>query len=490
MSYIVSIEFPASGIKYFGEIGNQTTTIGTGIKGCIKEISEISRVINKDKSFENSKAVVIFENIDGYWDNIMDSDDQYLLGQEMRIYQNDILIFTGKISDIPETDPDSFILEADTMNIGYNDIPNKTIKKNEFNNVPADNEGKYGNIIYGVASDEGSNGTGIITAYRVDSNKFLLAWHTIKEIIKVYNKDGVDITSSCTLDNNADGNAYINYNATDLEIYVNCKGKTDSSGNLIENPALILEDMNTNFGNFLIDGIDDATTIYSIRAYKGTIVINEGLTWQEIIKQFAINFDALIFQKANGNLNIKVLNWGSEVAKGNINKIYVDKNTFRNWRDTSKIINSFRRMYWYHFRKDFFQRLPNDVDTSTRWKASKTNIDLRYTADNDTALDVSSRILFFRKTPIIWYKFDLPLLKGNNIELGEVYNLKYHKGYFPNAYRLIQIFRKTYVGEGKVSFEAMDITGINEGLIVLYEDNDPNIYKLKDENDLDCPVLL
>ena len=489
MSYIVEIDWP-SGKEYYTEIGKALTS-GQG-KAKIISISEITRAINPDKSFENSVASIELANTDSYFSNKMVSSDQYILGRDLKIYSDDTLIFSGKVSDIPRSNPNIFQITADVNKYGYSLKPNKVIKKADFPNVPADNEGKYGNIIFGTASDEGGNGSGILTAYRVDTNKYLLAWHHVYSLIKVYDGNGTDITSSCTLDNNADGNAYIDYTSSDNEIYVNCYGMTDSSGNLIENPAKMLEALNDNFGSFTIDGISDAETIFASRGYENgsVIVIDDDITWEEVLHRYAINFDCLIFQKANGNLGIKVLDWGTEVATKRIKEIYVDDKTFELWRDMKEIINEYRRMYWYHFRKDFFHRLPADIEASTNWQATRGDIDLRYIKESDVARDVASRLIFFKRNPIIWYSFNLPRIKGDDIELADVIEFRYKNGLYPNAWRMIQIFRKTYSQGGLINFEAMDITGINQGLIQLWDESDDKVILLKDESDPECNVLL
>jgi len=490
MSFIVELHWP-SGIEYYTEIGKKLHN-GQG-KARIISISEITRAINPDKSFENSVANIELANTDGYFSKKMTSSDQYILGNDLKIYNDSTLIFSGKISDIPRSNPNVFQITADVNKFGYSLKPNKVIKKSDFPNVPAENEGKYGNIILGTASDEGGNANGIITAYKVDTDKYLLSWHHIHSLIKVYDSSGTDITSSCTLDNNADGNAYITYTSSDNEIYVNCYGMINSSGDLIVNPARMLEAINDKFGSFTIDGITDAESIFTSRGYENgaVIIINDDLSWEEVFKNYAINFDCLIFQKSNGNIGLKVLDWGTEIATKRIKEVYVDDKTFENWRDLKEIINEYRRMYWYHFRNNFFLRSPADISATTKWQATTTDIDLRYIRESDIARDVASRLIFFKRNPIIWYSFSLPKNKGDDIELADVIEFRYKNGLYPNAWRMIQIYRKTYSQNGLIiNFEAMDITGINTGLIQLWDENDDNVVLLKDESDPECNVLL
>ena len=67
----------------------------------------------------------------------------------------------------------------------------------------------------------------------------------------------------------------------------------------------------------------------------------------------------------------------------------------------------------------------------------------------------------------------------------------YVKGQYKKQWRLVQIYRKTYSYRSNfVKFDGIDVTGINSGLIRLWEDDDPKVVLLKEESDIDCPVLL
>jgi hypothetical protein len=494
MSYFVEIDFPSSGIKKFGEISVQTST-GNVLK-YIKSVSEISRAINKNKSFENSTATIIFHNINGYFDKIMKDDDRYIKGVIVRIYDNDILIFTGKIYDTPKCNVNEFAIIADSKTFGLDKIINRKIKKKDFSNAPNINVGKYSNIIFGFASDSGENNSGILTAYKIDTNKYLAAWHELKGFenpytgTDVFDKDGNNITNVCSF-LNQDGKAYIVYSSTENEIYFNANGFVKDSS-LIENPAEQLEELNNIFGLFTFDGITDAANVYNSRKYSGScIIINDNIKWETFFKNFAVNFDCFLFQKVNGNLGIKVLDWGTETPNHTIKEMYVDQNTFSNRRDMSKIINEYQRMYWYHFRKNFFHRLPSDVTASTKWISEPETLDLRYHRDEVTAMDVTARLIFFKKVPIIYYIIPIPKNIGNKIELGDVINFKYKKGFFPYTYRLTIVLRKNYTQSKEFVFiEGMDITGINENLIRLWRDDDKDIIRLIDESEQNCHALL
>ena len=486
--WYVEIEYPTR-TEIYDEAGGEFH--GQQVYGRVISISQITRAINKDKSIENSYAEVIFTNIDKYFDNILESEDKYIFGKTLRIYDDDTLIFTGKISEIIKTKPTQFGIRADFVSYGIDERINKAITKTEFANAPEDNVGKFANIIYGVASDEGSASKGIITAYRVDTGKYLLAWHKIKELIAVYDKDGNDITASCTLQNDdTTGYAFILYDSTDNEMYVNCKGKTDEAGNLIENPADVLEDLLTNFSDFTISGVDEAWMVYEDRGYIATVVIDDDISFRSFFEKFSKSVDNLIFQKADGSLGLKVLDWGTETPIKSIAKIYIDNSSFENWRDTEELTSKIKRMFWWHFRNKYYQRLPEDVET-VGWVDRIVKAEMQYIKEDEVAKDVASRILFFKQRPVIWYAFSIPKQIGNDIDLGDVIEIEYFTGIYAGRKRYVQVFRKTYTqGSGLIRFEAMDITGINKGLIKLWDEDDDQVVLLKDESDPECNVLL
>jgi hypothetical protein len=475
----------STGLEKFGEVADASGS--TPIKKRLVDIPEISRRINKDGGFENSVGVITLNNFDGYF------DDKFKKDEKIEVYDSDeingwILVFTGKFAGFVRAKPSYLKFRADTRRLGFQDPISETIKIDDFANCPDENLGKWKNIIAGCVNDIGGAAIGMVTAVRVDTNKYLLAGHHCHALIKCFDSDVNDITGSCALDNNADGNAYINYTSADDEIYVNCYGM-ETGSTYVRNPAEILDEINTAFGSFTLDGITDATAVYEGRSYTGEyVVIDDSMTWEQFLKVFARNYDCRLFQKANGNLGIKVLDWGTETAESTIEPIYVDDVNFEKWLDADVIIDEYQRRWWWHYRDRNFQLKASDVTADTDYSADREKLDLEFHSDDETAKDVAARLIFFNKKPRIWWSFSLPKTIANPMELASVYALKSKRW---SGTRLIQIYVKTHVGGGnRVRFEALDITDINSGLIILRNESDSDVALLYDESSASCGVLL
>lgn len=289
------------------------------------------------------------------------------------------------------------------------------------------------------------------------------------------------------------GAATISYTSTDDEIYFNAKG---FEVNLAweENPAKCLEELNSRFGSFTFDGIDAAATIYTDRGYSGiSVVIGQAyrpdVSWGEFLQAFAQNWDALVYMQANGNLKIKVLDWGAETAVASIPEIYI--HDYDHEIDMEKIVNEYRRMWWYHWRLNYFHRLPQDVAETTLWEAAPDALDLRQHSDDASAADVAAGILFFAKEPTIYYNLKVERSQAKAVDIGDVVNIRYPRGLYPDEYRMMQVYRIERAEEGKIVWRGLDVTEINYGLIRLYNDADPEIHELLTEGvDADCGVLL
>ncbi len=490
---IISLD---SGDRVFTQMGNGQE------KNRLISVSEISRALTTDKTFENSTADVTFTNVNNYFDKLLLSTDGFLLGKTLKIYNDGELIFTGKISDFPSCSPEEFKIKADVMKIGLDQPINRVIKKVPlFPAVPDENEGKYSNIVAGVINSDGSEKKGALTAYRVYSNLFMAAWHPLKEITAVYDKSGNPVAFT---KENADNRCYIDVQQagfTDNELYFDCEGMF-SGDSLITNPADILKEVNSIVGrindralNFNEEDLQKAKDIYNGRGYTGiNVAITDSKSWMDFLKDFAMNFDCLTYQKVDGSIGVKVLQWGGEVPRDTINSVYVDRESFEQWMDVSGIVNEYRRNYVYSYGDKKYLKTPQDVEAGTNWGEAVADIDMMYHTDDASCLDVVVRRLFFQKKPLVWYRFRIHKSKGDEYELADVIRTKFWNSYYDDQWRLVQIYRKSYSHDtDMITFEGLDITGVNKGSFILYADDDPNIVRLNDENKLDdptCEVLL
>jgi len=621
----------------------------------LMNVSTIKQAINPNKSQENVTAEVTITNINGEMDALMNSSDKFVLGKTMIIERNEIVIFTGLISDFPEYNITEFKLRADTNIIGMNDIINWDIDNIKFPNVPDENKDKYGNIVCGQISDVGATATGMLKARRVDTNTFLAAWHYLNSLIKCYLQDGTDITASCTLVNgiwasgvnssdadfenwsggtpgtpdgwyvsgaggstcNREGavvkngtySARIDIDASnsnigmldawglsqnthyicdfwyrmnltattatlDLYIYgrksasdpweylgllnyydwideyfssasdgrkilpkttswtnVVIKFKTpdyyldfrillnrgsactsqsiyidwvqiktaysyitytsavdyilynaygyDSSG-IIYNPATLLEFINNRFGNFTLNGISDAETIYTARGYSNTaMAIVDGITWGYFLQKFAINFDCFLYFTPGAELKIKALAWGTETATVKLSKSIVSTQTLKKKPDISNLVTQHKILFWYHYEANKYERdyLSNDVNSG--WRQTKLEFELEYHRDETEAKDVSERYVFLYKNPLFWFNFTLPEKHANEIEVGDVVEFNHKRAFGYVTDLLVQVFKKEYnYGSGDVGFKVLDVDAINMGIIILWGTGDSRLYEL------------
>lgn len=259
----------------------------------------------------------------------------------------------------------------------------------------------------------------------------------------------------------------------------------------ITNYAEMLQNLNQNFGKFGLSNSDvsDVADIYDVRGYVGALIlIDDEIQWDEFMQRWAESGDGVFFQKADGTMGIKVLNWGTETSVDSIHQIYAGGFTF--WKDITEVINELRRMYNFHFQKKVFKNLPADVTASTNWEAQSDDMDLRYHTSDSVTLDIATRKIFIQKIPLIWYKFTVPAVKGLSYELGDSVTISNRRGYFPDSERLMQIYSLTYNPTGMIEVKGIDITEINGRMIILLADADPNIHELEDEEDPNCSVLL
>lgn len=172
------------------------------------------------KGIQNSSISIELLNFDGIYDGKFFGNESIQVEVDGRIF------FTGKVSRTELNHPNFLTIIADTNFLGLDNQINLKISSDDYPNVPDVNDGNFGNIIGGTVSDEGeTTPAGLIPCYRVDTGKYLLAWHPCYALLGAYKNDGTDIYSSCTLSNPADDKSYILYSATVEDIiWANASG--------------------------------------------------------------------------------------------------------------------------------------------------------------------------------------------------------------------------------------------------------------------------
>jgi hypothetical protein len=370
---------------------------------------------------------------------------------------------------------------------------NQKITAEDFASADAENLGQFGNYVFGFVSDADiQSPIGKLIAYRVDTRTYLAAWHSLYSITNVYSsisESEID-SANWTLDNNADGNAYIVFSTdiADEEIQVgfNAYGYPEVS-TYMTNPITALNTLNVELSSPLtFDGISTAETEATARLYVCSFAITDGITWKQFLAQFARNFDCNIWQKINGEIGIKMMDWGYETSSKTIRAANIIEYTNR--KDITQIASRIRRMYEWHIRKQYFAKLPIDIDASSAWRGKDMNLDLRYTSDDSTSADVAQRYMNIYQDPLTWIRISVDKDTGMDIDLGDVITVIYPKGYYPNGEIESQVFRKTH-RDTFITLDLLNIGVIEDGAFRLWEVSDPKIVLLHDESDPDCETL-
>lgn len=122
-------------------------------------------------------------------------------------------------------------------------------------------------VVYGDFSDTADKQ--LCPAYCTDTtaNQFKVAWHPIHSISQVYRKVGNTLTPISHSDEDLEGATFkiATYDPDDHTILVAMKGKTLPGGALMENPADIIEDLMTAYGQIPADDLA-STTFDAVRA--------------------------------------------------------------------------------------------------------------------------------------------------------------------------------------------------------------------------------
>jgi hypothetical protein len=490
--FIVDIDWVDSGHERYSYVGQTVSGFTGNVQGRLISVSELSRVIREDKEMENSTVTVVLADSDGYFSTKMGGADQYIRGRTLKVYDDTDLLFTGYIYDLPATEIGKFAVTATLFNQLDKEI-NKKITAEDFASADSENLGKYSNYVFGYVSDEDvQEPIGQLIAYRVDTRTYLAAWHELYSITAVYSSisETEFLETDWHIDTTTDDNTYIVFDTdvadTELQVTFNCYGNP-SALSYETNPITCLSALNTLVDSPLtFDGIAAATTEATTRSYVASFAITDGMTWKVFLAQFARNFDVSIWQKKDGNIGIKMLEWGDETSSLTINASHILD--FVNRKDITQIASRVRRMYAWHIRKQYFAKLPIDVEASSAWDGDDVNLDLRWTTDNETSLDVAGRFKWIYQDPLTWINILVDKEVAKNVELADVVTISYPKGYNPNGDSMCQIFRKSY-GDNTIRLEGLVIDSIGDGAFRLWETSDPKIVLLHDEADEDCEQL-
>jgi hypothetical protein len=443
--------------------------------GGLIEITKINRKIQPNKMLSNQTATISFNNMNGYWCNILRSSDKYLKGCQVRYYNGENLKGIFYISKLLEINH-PFKIKIDNF-----------IKLNQPI-CPLLTNGKRGNVIGGVLDDSGWLNKGQCVATRIENGKHHAAAHHLKDVTKVY-ENGTQISFS--FDNNADGHCYILSSSSNDELTFNCKGiMNEEETYMIWNPAWILDRINQMFGDFEIEGISEAAALYEERGYKNNpaILIEGTETWEKFFQKFSINYDSYFVPTNDGKIKLKVDEWENIEPTVSIHSGYIDG--FENLYNDENIINSIQRKYFHHFREKTFKYEPEDIQETIKYMPGVGVIELQYHTDDASSFDVAARRLFFLKKPEEKIAFEIFSENFKDLDLGDTFFCKANKGLYKGEKRTYLLLEIKEENEGKVYIAALDIQSRIQGQIILLDENDPNVAILTDETDEECLILM
>ncbi|MCP4213564.1 MAG: hypothetical protein GY765_02855 [bacterium] len=330
--YSITIDFPDSGIRKF------TYSQDNGLI----EITEIRRCIN-NYFFENQVVTISLNNQTGYWYRLFEGEDQYLIGQTVKVYDNKMHIGTFTISDI--TPGTIFKIKADLFSVLSGSI-SRELTAGEFPEIHFENIGKKGCFIFGVLDDADWLNIGQCWAYQIAPGKFLAAFHHLKNVLSVF--DTKDNAIAFTWENEGDY-SYIYTDFQGPEVFFNCEGCCDQQGALIQNPAKILEAMQEMSGGPAIDGLTAAEAIYINKAYLENAIIIQDETWQQFLELFCYNYDTFCYQGIPGAVKMAVQDFENAAKTKTINHSYIKDYSPDLLLD--ECVKAVKRRYYYHYRQ-------------------------------------------------------------------------------------------------------------------------------------------
>jgi hypothetical protein len=470
MKYIV-IDFPASGEKKYIYGKNQ-----------ILKMTDFRRSLSFFSGFENQTINITMDNSGGNWSLIMASEDRYLKGRNLKIYENQILKGTLKIKSFPKPkSPLEFVIRGDMYEfLSTHILPPMG---DEFPDVLAENEGKRGNVFFGTVTDEDWQDEGQLTAYQVEPGKYLAARHHCFNVSSVSGY-------TYTFENDADGNCYIYpISCTETAIQFCGTGMIDEYDYPIENPGNAILKLVELFGNGIeIEGIDALLSVYNEK-YTDTVIVLTDQTWKSFLSEYSINFDTVFYPSVEGKIQSKLLDFEDIQPICSFTPSMISKYEFH--PETADIIGGVIRKYRYHFQNNIYRNFGTSA-ISSKWEgAAQPELCLKFHTESASSHDVAIEKVFRQRD--IFEKVSFNIARGNMPEtdiLGGIVTVKYHHGLHPNEERPILVLSVEQEGAFEYCVRGLDILKLQVSRFRLLEEDDPEVAILLDEEDQDCLILL
>ncbi len=434
----------------------------------ILSISELSRNIGEDKSYEISGMSIELDDTDRFFRDMMSGEFRYISGKTVEILTEDnTLIYAGTVEKWQYKE-DTFSLSINDKLSGLETLIPKTITKERYPNLTAKANGQPIPLIYGRLEAD----TGAVKCWRVDTGLFLLADHHCHSLLgDVFNENGTIITGA-TLDNAADECAYILCTSPLESIYANVKGKMDDSLQLIENPIDALKDIITYYTpmNYNSAGMEAAREIVIERGYKIACVIDNEKNLQDVLKDFSFSFDCDFYVSKGNEVMVTLLNWSQLTPVKSYNESQIAE--FDMEELPEQIRNRVKYQYQYNFALGQYLQMPEYTlqESVTGWGEfynRNESLDLLYVADDVSAFDVVQRYVIQRKNPRRIAQLSLPLAEFIGVDISDIIEIQHAGAIDPNK-RKYQVRRVNldFVTDS-VQVEAVDITTLAGGVFLL-----------------------
>lgn len=493
-------------------------------EGRILNLGEYRRAIQQNLGFFE------ISSIDA---NLADTDREIITEAETQTIKGILARFKVGTQDMVRDDfetvfeglIDDFGAQNYTFNLLVRDklwtLPEKpitgTVNSTDFPNaLPAD-VGKPLPICYGEHSDTDTNNAlnrgawpTIYVDVQMSEQTFLIARHAVKSIDEVYaykpsaGSQLLTLTTDYTAHKagtlNGETMAYIKLTAAGLAkltdtnalgiLTVNVKGKEtvgDGTGDLIENPIDVLEDL---FANYLEDpetnssAFSTAKTTATDRNYVVAGGYIEEMPTDELIRDICNSFQIRIYPDKNGKIAVSIFKpispfedgpelreqW--EILRGTWS---IDYSADVQGAEDAQVINTIEYRYSYHWAKKHFRGNGTESDSAsiTSYGEKELLLNCPWAKDNTTAEDVARRLKRLYKNPVPHAEFMVPM-QGANVELTDVINITHRDspgsgGYSQRAFEIIE--HALNMSDMSVRLRAKDVGSVVEGLFYLDDED-------------------
>jgi hypothetical protein len=440
---------------------------------------EYCRALNIDYGIENSTVRVVLSNHGRFFTDKMTTSDRFIIGKQISIVDLDAntTIYTGAVSDFPETKENQFEIKADTYTL-INLQANEVLKNDVFPNIPPQNEGKWGNTILGKP-------TGKFQATRIDQESFLAAWNPLSLVYDIVDKNNNPLSATKYID---PATNYTYINCSNSDDYIKFKAEGGDTNGIISNPIEMLNYLLSLFSNLQIEDMNDTKIIFQNRQYLDNSLFVTGKTKLiDIFKDFARSYNCRILPARTGNIKIKALKYGGETPVLKLDEQRMKDFCF--WLETKLVASRFIRYYQYDSVEREFLRTPQDIETHEKWNDEIGEIRQKFISTDVVSWDSASREAHIRQKPIYVYSFYIPNGESGLLELGDSIEVQHYKGPFPGC-RLAQVLReerKKNTGFSKI--ECIDVSEIKGKTMILQEPGHSEAVILREPGNPDNPML-